>query len=397
MAPASSRAAPTPWAHRAASRKPNEPATPAASDDAANTTSPAAVRAAGPDAPAHERDQEGRHRDDDGVGRQDPRDADDAGVELPVEVGQRQHHDGGVGEGQAHGHHQERRERGRAGSPAVVGRGSRRGGDRGGQQGWRQRGAAREGGHEDLVDDGNRRPNAGPHRRGSPRRTPLGEFGAPGQPRSRPTLRCGRSDRSRQTGRMAEPLRTGTTAGRWVIAATVLGSGIAFLDGSVVNVALPTIGRDLDTDLAGLQWILDGYLVTLTGLLLLGGSLGDRYGRRRMFVIGLVAFTVASVLCALAPTATLAHPGPGPAGRRRRAAGAREPGDHLGVVPPRRPGPGRRRLVGAGRRGERGRSLRRRLAGPGMVVAADLPHQRAHRRRGRGHHAAPRARVERPP
>ena len=103
---------------------------------------------------------------------------------------------------------------------------------------------------------------------------------------------------------MAEPLRTGTAAGRWVIAATVLGSGIAFLDGSVVNVALPTIGRDLDTDLAGLQWILDGYLVTLTGLLLLGGSLGDRYGRRRMFVIGLVAFTVASVLCALAPTAT---------------------------------------------------------------------------------------------
>jgi EmrB/QacA subfamily drug resistance transporter len=104
---------------------------------------------------------------------------------------------------------------------------------------------------------------------------------------------------------MAEPLRTGTAAGRWVIAATVLGSGIAFLDGSVVNVALPTIGRDLDTDLAGLQWILDGYLVTLTGLLLLGGSLGDRYGRRRVFVIGLVAFTVASVLCALAPTAAL--------------------------------------------------------------------------------------------
>jgi EmrB/QacA subfamily drug resistance transporter len=90
-----------------------------------------------------------------------------------------------------------------------------------------------------------------------------------------------------------------------VVAATVLGSGIAFLDGSVVNVALPTIGRDLETDLAGLQWILDGYLVTLTGLLLLGGSLGDRFGRRKMFVVGLVAFTVASVLCAIAPTATM--------------------------------------------------------------------------------------------
>ena len=140
---------------------------------------------AGPDPPAHERDEQGRHRDDDGVGRQDPRDAHDAGVELPVQVGQRQHHDGGVGEGQAHGHHEERGEGGRAGSPAVVGRGgrgSRGGGDRGGQQGWRQRGAAREGGHEDLVDDGNRRRQRRPSSPRFPGRgPPLGEFGAPGR------------------------------------------------------------------------------------------------------------------------------------------------------------------------------------------------------------------------
>ncbi len=99
----------------------------------------------------------------------------------------------------------------------------------------------------------------------------------------------------------AGTVRAGTAEGRWIIAATVLGSGIAFLDSTVVNVALPTIGRDLDTDLAGLQWVLDSYLVTLTGLLLLGGSLGDRYGRRRIFVAGLVAFTAASLLCSVAP------------------------------------------------------------------------------------------------
>ncbi len=195
---------------------------------------------------------------------------------------------------------------------------------------------------------------------------------------------------------MAEPLRTGTAAGRWVIAATVLGSGIAFLDGSVVNVALPTIGRDLDTDLAGLQWILDGYLVTLTGLLLLGGSLGDRYGRRRMFVIGLVAFTVASVLCAFAPTATCS-PWPGrcraPAVRcwcRGAWRSSRRRSTPTTVAAPSAPG---RRWPGW-----RPRSVPSSAAGSSsMVVAADLPHQHAHRRRGRGHHAAPRARVERPP
>ncbi len=87
-----------------------------------------------------------------------------------------------------------------------------------------------------------------------------------------------------------------------MIAATVLGSGIAFLDGSVVNVALPSIGRDLGGGLAVQQWVLDGYLLTLSALLLLGGSLGDRYGRRRVFLVGLVWFTVASLACGLAPS-----------------------------------------------------------------------------------------------
>lgn len=80
---------------------------------------------------------------------------------------------------------------------------------------------------------------------------------------------------------------------------------MAFLDGTVVNVALPAIGRDFDTGLAGLQWILDAYLLTLGALLLLGGALGDRYGRRRVFEAGLVAFSLASALCGLAPNLEL--------------------------------------------------------------------------------------------
>jgi EmrB/QacA subfamily drug resistance transporter len=100
-------------------------------------------------------------------------------------------------------------------------------------------------------------------------------------------------------------IRWGTPAARWVIGATVLGSGIAFLDGTIVNVALKAIGEDLDTGLTGLQWTVDAYLVTLTALLLFGGALGDRFGRRRMFIAGLGSFTVASVACGLAPDAAV--------------------------------------------------------------------------------------------
>src|SRR4051812_15064896 len=96
-----------------------------------------------------------------------------------------------------------------------------------------------------------------------------------------------------------------STPGRGVLAATVLGSGLAQLDGTVVNVALPRIGKDLDAGLTALQWTVNAYTLTLSGLLLLGGSLGDRLGRRRIFVFGVIWFTIGSAGCAVAPTAGL--------------------------------------------------------------------------------------------
>lgn len=98
-------------------------------------------------------------------------------------------------------------------------------------------------------------------------------------------------------------VRLASAQGRWVLATSVLGSGMALLDSTVVNVALPRIGADLDADLAVLQWTVTAYLLTLSSLILLGGALGDRYGRRRIFVIGVVWFAAASLACGLAPNA----------------------------------------------------------------------------------------------
>jgi EmrB/QacA subfamily drug resistance transporter len=97
-------------------------------------------------------------------------------------------------------------------------------------------------------------------------------------------------------------LLPGDRAQRWTLVAMILCSGIVFLQSTVVNVALPSVGRALDTGLSGLQWIVDGYILTLAALLILGGSLGDRYGRRRIMTIGLVGFGITSIGCGVAPT-----------------------------------------------------------------------------------------------
>ena len=97
-------------------------------------------------------------------------------------------------------------------------------------------------------------------------------------------------------------LRLSEGRGRWTLGATVLGSGMATLDATVVNLALPHIGTDLDASFSGVAWVLNGYTFSLASLILIGGSLGDRFGRRRIFLIGAVWFTLASLLCALAPS-----------------------------------------------------------------------------------------------
>ncbi|WP_246670009.1 MFS transporter [Arthrobacter zhaoguopingii] len=100
-------------------------------------------------------------------------------------------------------------------------------------------------------------------------------------------------------------IRMGTASGRWILLATVLGSSIAGIDATVVNVALPTIGSDLGEDFAALQWMVTGYTLTLASFILMGGSLGDMFGRKRVFVVGVIWFAVASLLCGLAPDAGL--------------------------------------------------------------------------------------------
>ncbi|MFF6948683.1 MFS transporter [Streptomyces iakyrus] len=98
-------------------------------------------------------------------------------------------------------------------------------------------------------------------------------------------------------------VRLASPQGKWVLLTTVLGSSMAMLDSTVVNVALPRIGRDLDANLSALQWTVNAYMVTLAGLILLGGALGDRFGRRKVFVVGVVWFALASLLCGIAPNA----------------------------------------------------------------------------------------------
>ncbi len=90
------------------------------------------------------------------------------------------------------------------------------------------------------------------------------------------------------------PLHWGEARARWVLAATVLGAALTFIDATVVNIALPHIGADLGAGSEALTWVVNGYTLTLAALVLLGGALGDRFGRRRVYVLGILGFALAS-------------------------------------------------------------------------------------------------------
>ena len=105
-----------------------------------------------------------------------------------------------------------------------------------------------------------------------------------------------RRSSSTHDARPADGLVLGTPRGRGALLASILGSGMAFLDGTAVNLALPAMGDDLGTGLAGFQWVVNGYMLTFAALVLIGGSLGDRFGPRRIFELGVVSFAVASIM-----------------------------------------------------------------------------------------------------
>src|SRR5213076_738867 len=95
------------------------------------------------------------------------------------------------------------------------------------------------------------------------------------------------------------------SASRWTLVATILGSSMTFIDATVVNVALPALQADLHATITEVQWVIEAYALFLGALILVGGSLGDQFGRKRVFLAGVVLFTIASVLCGVAGSARM--------------------------------------------------------------------------------------------
>ena len=119
----------------------------------------------------------------------------------------------------------------------------------------------------------------------------------------------------------------------WTLASVSFALFMIMLDNTVVNVALPSIQRDLGIDVSELEWVVTGYALSFAVLMLTGGKLADMFGRRRIFLIGLAVFTLSSLLCGLAGSGRAPDRGPRPPGGRRRVHDARDALDHHGHLP----------------------------------------------------------------
>ena len=164
---------------------------------------------------------------------------------------------------------------------------------------------------------------------------------------------------------------------RWTLAATILASSMAFIDGTVVNVALPALQTDLHATITDVQWVIEAYALFLGGLILVGGSFGDQFGRRRVFLAGLVLFTVASAFCGLSPS-------PGALGGMPSRAwrGAGTPASSPSSVRPRRPRTGPRDWPG-----QDGAHAAPSAGAGGWLIERELARSFSERRRGRRHRA----------
>ena len=154
------------------------------------------------------------------------------------------------------------------------------------------------------------------------------------------------------------------------------------MDGSIVNIALPVLQRDLDASMTDAQWIVEIYLLLLSALILVGGSAGDRFGRRRVFASASSSSPRRPIACGAGDGRVSAHRRARRSGRRRRAARAGQPGAHQRVVSRRGPRPRHRHMVGRQHRRRGHRAGRRRLADGSGVVAVGVPHQPAARAAG---------------
>ena len=197
-------------------------------------------------------------------------------------------------------------------------------------------------------------------------------------------------------GAPADPLSLGSGRGRWVVAATVLGSGIALLDSTVVGIALPSIGREFHGGVGTLQWVVTGYTLTLAAFLLLGARSATVTDASASSPSAWPGSRWRRLSAASRPTAGVLIVARVVQGDRRRVVGARQPGHPPGLFPSRRPGPRHRRLVRVQWRGRCRRPAGGRLSPRHWLVALGLLHQPPPRRRRARDHRPSRPRVAGP-